>query len=77
MREVLVGLLLTGLDVGVLGALGFALGDLGLELLVATGELELALLLDGVALGEHSASRLGRSAWRFSSSTQVTRLAAK
>jgi hypothetical protein len=51
------------LDVGVLGALGLELGDLGLELLVAAGELELALVARSrLALGEHLGLEVGRSA---------------
>jgi hypothetical protein len=52
-------------------------GDLGLELLVAAGERELALLLDLVALGEVLGLEAGQVGVARSSSTQVTRLAAK
>ena len=48
--EVLVGGLSAGLEVRLLGALGLHLGQLGLEVLLATVELAVALLLDGEAL---------------------------
>ena len=76
--EVLSAALLAGLDLGVLGAFASRAGDLRLELLVAAGELELALLLDGLA-SRRSARPRGSGGRRggVSSSTHVTRLAAK
>ena len=48
--EVLVGRLGPGLQVGLLGTLGLHLGQLGLQVLLATVQLAVALLLDGEAL---------------------------
>ena len=48
--EVLLGRLGPGLQIGLLGTLGFHLGQLGLEVLLATIQLAVALLLDGEAL---------------------------
>src|SRR5690606_36961003 len=58
--DVLLGLLLAGLQLGVLGPLVLERAELGLELLVALGDLELALLLDGLALGEHLGLDVGQ-----------------
>ena len=57
--EVLLGRLLAGLDVGVLGAFALERLDLLLELLLAAGQLELALLLDGVLLGQELGLEVG------------------
>jgi hypothetical protein len=57
--HVLLGRLLAVAEVGVLGALGLELGDLPLELLHALGQLDLALALDLLALGEHLLLEVG------------------
>ena len=57
--EVLLGRLLPVAEVGVLGALGLELGQLGLELLVALGQGDLAVLLDRVALADQLGLEVG------------------
>ena len=76
--RVLLGGLLAGLDVGVLGAVLLELRDLVLELLEALGMRSSSRSFSIASFSASiSFSRLGRSSWRRSSSTQVTRLAAK
>ena len=75
--EVLVGHLLAGLDLAVLGAGLLEVGQLGFERLEATIDVEVALLLDLAELFEQFGLEGGLVDVALSSSTQVTRLAAK
>ena len=68
---------LAGLDLGLAGPLALELLELVLEGLEAAVDVQVALLLDVGDLFGHLVLEEGRSWWRFSSSTQVTRLAAK